>query len=198
MEPDDSDSVTELVGERARACAEYVRRSMNINLDYSAETLPLVDHYLSTARAQVLERPSFAPLIAEAAGAYFGSVAVSALGGFWRIPSGNVHDWQICMKNAFLSINPIGVGYEALFSSSTHAGPRALLHVAPEYRKFVDARLASLPETREDEYFLLSTRLEVLETAILELRAHMEAEGYGDTLYEAEDYAAELRPLGLN
>ncbi len=45
------------------ACLEYVRRALKVDLDFTPETLPLLDHYAFLSRDTIRERPGLAPLI---------------------------------------------------------------------------------------------------------------------------------------
>jgi hypothetical protein len=184
------------VPEYATACLDYVRRALGFELDFTAETLPVLDHYLAGVRAEVLERPEIGGLVARAAGAYFGEVVRTVVPGFWRIPSPNVHDWQLCARLAFLWVNPIGIAFDAVYRSSEHEGPRSILRCAPEDREYLERRLATVPPVPEDQYYLLTTRLEVLEVANEALHARLEEQGYGETELGEEDYVPALaRPL---
>lgn len=180
------------IPEYTSACLEYVRRALGFSLDYTAETLPVLDHYVSTVRPTLADRAEISGLVARATGAYFGEVVRTVVPGFWRIPSQNVHDWQLCARKAFLWVNPVGVAYDALYGSLSHDGPRSNLRSAPEDRGFLEKRLALLPPVPEDQYFLFTTRLEVLEAASEALAARLEEQGYGDTEFGEEDYAAAL------
>jgi hypothetical protein len=177
------------VPEYCAACLEYVRRALGFELDFTAETLPVLDHYVSTVRDTMSERPEIAALVARATGAYFGEVVRTVIPGFWRIPSPNVHDWQLCSRVAFLWVNPVGIAYDALHGGSEHDGPRSILRCAPEDRGFLERRLETLPPVPEDQYFLFTTRLEVLEVANEALHARLEEQGYGETELTDEDYA---------
>jgi hypothetical protein len=172
-----------------KACLEYVRRALAFELDFTVETLPVLDHYVTTVRATLGDRPEIAPLVARAAGAYFGEVVRTVIPGFWRVPSANVHDWQLCFRSAFLWVNPLGIGFDALYASSDHDGPRSILRCAPEDRGFLERRLETLPPVPEDQYYLFTTRLEVLEVASEALHARLEEQGYGDTELGEDDYA---------
>src|SRR5262245_48959173 len=97
------------VPEYASACLDYVRRALSFELDFTAETLSVLDHYVSTVAPTLGERPELGPLLARATGAYFGEVIRTVIPGFWRIPSANVHDWQLCCRHAFLWVNPVGI-----------------------------------------------------------------------------------------
>jgi len=183
------------VPEYANACLEYVRRALAFELDFTVETLPVLDHYLTTVRSTLGERPELAPLVARAAGAYFGEVVRTVIPGFWRIPSANVHDWQLCCRLAYLWVNPVGIAYDALFSGVDHDGPRSLLRSSPEDLPFLERRLSTLPPVPEDQYFLFTTRLEVLEVANEALHARLEEQGYGEAELTEEDYATALGAL---
>ena len=180
-----------------RACIEYVRRAALVELDFTPETLPVLDHYVSLVRPTLADRPEIALLTANAIGSYFGEVVRERIPGFWRLPSANVHDWALCSSVVFLSLNPMGVAYDALFQSTDHDGPRSMLRVAAEDREYLSRRLETLPPVPEDEYYLFSTRFEVIEVAAEALRARLEQSGYSEMQYEETDYEAELRPLEL-
>jgi hypothetical protein len=177
------------------ACLEYVRRALKFDLDFTPETLPLLDHYATLSRETVREKPELAPLITRAAGAYFGEVVRARLAGFWRVPTINVHDWAICSSTVFMWFNPIGIAYDALYSGTEHDGPRSMLRVAPEDHDFLAQRLAALPPLPEDEYFSFSTRFEVIEVAVEALHAKMLDGGYEGTEFSVEDYEQGSHPL---
>ena len=185
------------VPEYAAACLEYVRRALAFELDFTAETLPVLDHYVTSVRETLAERPALAPLIARATGAYFGEVVRTVVPGFWRIPSANVHDWQLCCRFSYLWVNPVGIAFDALYGNVEHDGPRSLLRTSPEERPYLERRLETLPPVPEEQYFLFTTRLEVIEVANEALHARLEEQGYGDTELGEDDYTPEHdgRPL---
>lgn len=185
----------EPIAELVRACLEYVRRSLGTDLDFSPETLPLLDHYLSEVREELSAKPELGELTARAAGAYFGEVVRRQMQGFWRTPSASLHDYQICSSVAFVAINPFGVAYDALYGGTEHDGPRSNLRLAPEDLGYITARLATVPEVPEDQFYLLTTRIEVIEITVEALRARLEEQGYSEIEYTPEDYDAELRYL---
>lgn len=174
---------------------EYVKRTVDFDLDYSIETLPAVDEYARQVRDELEERPELMPLLSRAVGAYFGEVLRRTFDGFWRLPSSNVNDWQLCMRTAFLWLNPVGVACDALAGNDEHGGPSSPIRVSPEDRELVKSRLATLPDMEPEEYYLLSTRAEVVELVLETLHASMEARGYGEETFQPSDYEAELRPL---
>ncbi len=184
----------EKIRELASACEDYVERALGFRLDYSVETLSVVDEYARQVRESLDDRPELMALTAQAVGAYFGEVLCRTMPGFWRLPSQNIVDWQVCLGHVFVWLNPIGIAYDALAGNADHAGPSSAIRVAPEDREMVRDRLGRLPDVDEDEYYLLSTRMEVLEVVVEELRRHMEEQGYGETTFDESDYEAEQRP----
>jgi hypothetical protein len=181
----------EPVADLVVACLDYVRRATRFELDFSPDTLPVLDHYLATVRETLTDRPALGPLVAHAAGAYFGEVVRGRIPGFWRVPTANVHDWQLCSQVAFLWLNPIGVGFDALHASNEHDGPRSHLRCAPEDREFLERRLATLPPLPEDQYNLLTTRFEVIEVATEALRARLDEQGYDGVEMSEADYESQ-------
>jgi hypothetical protein len=185
----------EAIADLVRACLSYVKRSLGTELDFTPETLPLLDHYLTEVRDELQVKPELAELTAHAAGAYFGEVLRRQMRGFWRMPSESLHDFQVCSSVAFVSINPFGVAYDALFGGTDHQGPRSNLRVAPEDVGYITARLATVPEVPEEQFYLLTTRIEAIEITVEALRARLEEEGYSEMEYSLEDYEAEQRYL---
>ncbi|HKY38702.1 MAG TPA: hypothetical protein VJN18_22320 [Polyangiaceae bacterium] len=185
----------EPIADLVRACLQFVKRSLGTELDFTPETLPLLEYYLGEVREVLAFKPELGPLTAHAAGAYFGEVLRRQMQGFWRLPSPNLHDYQVCSSVAFVSINPFGVAYDALYGGPKHEGPRSNLKLAPEDHGYIAARLATVPEVPEDQFYLLTTRIEVIEITVEALRARLEEQGYSELEYTLEDYEAELRYL---
>lgn len=187
----DFEGVPESIVDLCRSMTDFVERTVGIRPDYTPDTLPLVDHYVREARAELERKPAVTDLTAQALGAYFGEVVRRAFTGFWSLPSPNYHDWQLLGQAAFFAFNPIGVGYEVL-TRGQHGGPSSELRMAKEDTDLVRARLLSLPEEREESYYSLSTRFEVIELAVECIRAQAESRGYSDMSYDLEDYAYSL------
>jgi hypothetical protein len=174
--------------ELAENCRSYVLQAIGVELDYEPETLPILDEYLGRARTTLDERPDAARLSAVTAGAYFGEVVRRKLDGFWRKTGGAEADWQLCGRHALLALNPAGMVFESLALGADHEGPSAELVLAPDDKRAAESRLAEMPPVSEDEYFLLSTRLEVVETVHEMLRDQMRREGREAITFEESDY----------
>lgn len=172
-EPDSEDAIDEEqrtlepppeeIAELAEACVTYVERETKIKLDYTPETLPLVDHWLRERRSQVVgEKDEVLALVAGPVGAYLGEVARRQLPLRWFAPKGDFRRWRIELENVFLSMNPIGAAMEALALQEIE-GWGADLRTRPQDESRARAALENLPEMELDEYFAPSTRLEVLQ-----------------------------------
>lgn len=178
------DQIVELYG----VCIEYVRRALGIELDFTDETLPILDHYLSVARADIEGRPELARILYTAVGAYFGELIRRRVNGYWLMPNPDFHNWRVCARHVFLSLNPIGVICEAMAQSDDHEGPSAEMHLAPEDRELVAERLAKAPPVPESQYYLLTTRLEAIDITVEILRLAMQTGGHSSVEFDVEDY----------
>jgi hypothetical protein len=177
--------------ELSESCRQFALRAVGVELDYDAETLPILDEYLRLAAPGVTDRPELEPLVARAVAAYFGEVVRRRIDGLWReLPDPN-DGWELYARRALLALNPLGVVLESLARGPDHPGPSGELKLAPDDRELAEERLARMPPVSEEEYYLLSTRLEVIETVYETLRERMKAEGREALVFEESDYADE-------
>jgi hypothetical protein len=174
--------------ELAENCRSYVFQAIGVELDNEPETLPILDEYLNRAGTTIDQRPDAARLVAMTAGAYFGEVVRRKLDGFWRKLGDTELDWQLCARHVLFAMSPAGMIFESLARGPDHAGPSAEFVLAPDDKRAAEARLAAMPPIPEEEYFLLSTRLEVIETIHEMLRDQMRNEGRDGISFEPEDY----------
>jgi hypothetical protein len=148
-------------------CVRSVREAVGVELDGSQDTLPVLDHYLreipDASAGEVLS------LMVPMCGTYFGEVIRTHLAGArWHAPSGQYQEWRIEFDGCFLSFNPIGMVFEGIMQQE-QAGWRAHLNLLDRDRSMVDEALARLGDVRPDDFFRVSTRFEVIETAYMTL-----------------------------
>jgi hypothetical protein len=174
------------VAELAAAAVRFVTGKYGVPLDFSSDTLSLLDQYVRDSRAEVLLLPSSMDLIAAALGAYWGEVVRRSFGGYWEA-SGDHSTYRLCFSRVFLSLNPLGVGREAL-TMQAEEGWGAHFEVDPKERSVVFERLSSWPEADEAEYYLPSTRFDATEVAFEVLRARMIARGDAGVRFIPRDY----------
>lgn len=174
------------VAELCAAAMRFVAQKYQVALDGTPDTLSLIDQYVRDARAAVRERPESIELVAPAVGAYLGEVARRAFGAEW-FAEGDHDAWRLYFTSVYLAFNPIGVGREAL-TMRDEEGWHAHLTVDPGERELIDERLSAIPEVDDEEYYLPTTRLEVLTIVVETLRARAEASGTGDVTFTRDDY----------
>jgi len=158
------------VSEYAEQAVTYVRRALNVPIEYDSNTLPLLDHYL---RSVPKDQPAATTLVIATSGAYFGEVIRRRLGGRWEIPvvgnrvsHGNPPrfegaDWRVVLPTG-ISFSPAGFVAAAIaqadledFDSEIDAPTRMRPHV--------EQALARMGEMSVEEYYSLCNRLDTLE-----------------------------------
>jgi hypothetical protein len=179
------------VAELANACVRFVQAALGVTLDFRPETLSVLDHYLATRREELLAarttNPEAMGLVARTVGAYFGEVIRGRFRSFWHLPSDDPASWELRFESVYLSVNPLAIAYDAI-SYGDEEGPIAYFELEDEDREAVGARLAELPAASDEEFFSLTTRLEVLEIAVDVVKARMMESGLGEVAFSNDDY----------
>jgi hypothetical protein len=174
------------VAELCAACMRFVATKYKVSLDGTPETLSLVDQYVRDARDAVRERPESIEVVAPAIGAYLGEVMRQSFRGEW-FAEGDYAGWRLYLSNVYLAFNPLGMGREAI-SMHEEVGWNAHLILDPGEREDIEQRLTAMPDVDEEEYYLPSTRLDVVQVVVETLRAKAEASGMGDVTFTKDDY----------
>lgn len=185
------------VADLAEACVRFVERAVGVKLDYQPETLPLLDHYIEGARSLVKEKPEMLSIVAQSSGAYFGEVVRRRHASWWRTAGEDPSEWQVELEPVFLAFSPVRLilaallrdayGYDALPEGDE--ADLAQLTLQEDDRLAVVERLAELPAVSEQEFYALSTRLEVIDIAVEAIRARHIAEGEEtEARFSPEDY----------
>ena len=147
------------IADLAEACVRFVRDSLNLALDYTPDTLPVLDHYLrERARGSSAE---VVDLLAPAAGAYFGEVVRRQMSGVrWYSPKDDYAAYRLEFDAFFLCFNPIAIAREVLTQQDSELG--ANFQVLEDARRLVSEALER-NEVEHDDYYTLSVRYETLE-----------------------------------
>jgi hypothetical protein len=196
MDPTDAvDAPPEPIGELSEACVRYVKEALGFELDFSPETLPIVDHYLREC-AHDLGAEGVA-LLAPVAGAYFGEVVRRALGGARWYCAGEEHRrYRLEFERVFLCFNPLGVAAEVI-SQADEGDWAAHLQLLPEAREAVEGALQQGGEVRLEDYYSFSVRLETLQS-VLDVLAGLESAREGPPrTFNSAVYAAATGELLL-
>lgn len=146
----------------ANACIAYVERTTGMRLDYTMETLPILDHYVRERRVEVVGKPELVQMTAAAVGAYIGEVIRRKVPLAWFAPPGEYRRWRIELEHSFLSVNPIGIAVEAILLQPAE-GFGAHFRMRPDDERRASGALEVLPQVNEDDFYAPSSRVEVLE-----------------------------------
>jgi hypothetical protein len=186
----------ERVAELAEACVRFVERAIGVKLDYQAETLSLLDHYIEEGRKAAREKPETAALVAHAAGAYFGEVVRRRHASWWRAEGIDPAMYRLELESAYLSFSPVQLMADALLrvdrteeEAAEEEDASERLELEEEDREAVAQRLAELPPVSDREFYAPSTRLEVIDIAIEAIRARRMGDGdQAEDALRPEDY----------
>ena len=183
-----------VIRDLAEGCVAFVQRSLGVALDYTAETLPLLDHYLAQAREDANARPETVPLLVQSAGAYFGEVVRRRHPSFWCVDGDDASAYRIAFEQVYLSLRPAELMREALLggeASMDASGATPGLELEEGDRRAVSQRLAELPDVSEAEYYAPSTRLEVIDIAVEATHARRMAEAGRALSLGSADYESD-------
>lgn len=173
------------VKDLAIACVAAVKDTVGVELDFTQDTLPILDHYARTAE---LANDELLSLFAPMCGAYFGEVVARSMGSSrWVSPVDAPERWRLEFADCFLHFNPVGMAVEAL-TQRTAEGWGAQLQMLKEDEKAVKAAVDVYGDVRDDDYFRFSVRFEVVEQvhATLSRRASEKGEthlNFGPDVY---------------
>jgi hypothetical protein len=174
------------VAELAASCVRFVASRYEVALDFTVETLPVVDQYIRDARKEIAARPESVALLTASIGAYVGEVMRRRFGAFW-FSDGDYPGWRLYFTRVYLACNPLGMTLEAL-SPEEAEGWHAHFEIDPGDSEVVASRLSVFPEVDADVFSLPSTRLEALTVVVEALRTHMEQNNTADVRFGPEDY----------
>jgi hypothetical protein len=174
------------VAELVAACMRFVATKYKVALDGTPDTLSLVDQYIREARTAYEARPESIDLVAPAVGAYLGEVMRQEFAAEW-FAEGSHEAWRLYFHNVYLSFNPVGMAREAI-TLQEEEGWNAHLVLDPAEREAIEERLAVMPDVDEEEYYLPTTRYDVIAVVVETLRARAEAAGTGDVTFDRDDY----------
>jgi hypothetical protein len=192
QDPEPADEPTALaepptvVAELAAACVRFVATRYGIHLDFSPDTLSVVDQWVRDAREELKDNPALADLVQGSAGAYLGEVVRRAFGAIWST-RGDHADWRLYLSTVYAAFNPLGMAREALLLGEAD-GWHAHFELDPGDRDEIEARLAALPEVSEDEFYAPSTRFDVVNLVVDVLREKMRSTGLADVRFAEGDY----------
>lgn len=167
-----------------------VKERLGFDLDFTPETLPVVDHYLLELRDEDGGRPDekVVSVVGPCVGAYFGEVVRRSLPGLrWYRPEDAYRRWRLEGMSFFLAFNPVGAALEAIYGE-TAAGWGAHLALLPEQRELIERSLEATGGVREEDFHRLAIRHEALEQTVVlleELERAGEGRSFGPEAYRS-------------
>lgn len=197
--------------ELADACVRFVHRVTNVTLDYTLETLPVLDHYIRDAAGAAADRDEARDVVILAAGAYFGELVRRRYACWWRLEQG-LPFARIEFATMFLAFSPMDMARDAVRHHTVKPPPEPVsakdivvskedppededksrdasgFELDEDDQERVEARLAELPAATVDEFYAPSTRLEVLDIVVDAIRSKRLAEQDPELALEPADY----------
>lgn len=155
----------------AEGCIEFVKQKYGILLDYTSETLSILDHYVIEAHNELKKLPTpkktaLLSLLVPVIGAYWGETIRKNFDCRWvALSETNPEEWRIEFKYCFIYFNPAGMALEGLLQEDS-IGWNAHFEILPKYRESLEKRLDSLPQPTYEDYYRFSVRYDLLQTIV--------------------------------
>ena len=154
--------VVELVG----ACVAAVRNAVDVELDFTQDTLPFLDHYAGLVDSPKNEIIS---LVGPMCGAYFGEVLRHHFGdGHWMTPAPEYPSWRLKFDLCSLMFNPVGIAVEVLAKADAAEWGAHLTTDVGE-RAVAEQALKVYGDVRDTDYYTFGVRFEAVEQVYLAL-----------------------------
>jgi hypothetical protein len=181
------EEVPVVITQLSDGCVRFVQQALSLPLDFTPETLPILDHYVRERGRD--GREEIAELLAAPTGAYFGEVVRRTLGYVrWHTPGDEYARFRLEFEPFFLSFNPIGVATEVIRAGQA-TGPGAFFDVLDEARDVLKETLAKHARVPTEDYYTFTMRYEVLEQVAEVLfaleSARKERRHFGPEVYRA-------------
>ncbi|MEO0326440.1 MAG: hypothetical protein AAF447_26065 [Myxococcota bacterium] len=149
------------VRDLATACVASVRATLAFDLDFTPDTLAVLDHYAKEVVQE--EDATILQLVAPMCGAYFGEVVRRELGAArWHAPDDTYRLWRLELEPAFLHFNPLGVALEVLRGEDA-PGWYAHLQFLDDDRSLVASTTENLGAVKAEDYYRFTVRHEVVQ-----------------------------------
>lgn len=163
------ETTTTTVTELATSCVDFVQRSVGIELDYTQDTLPVLDHYLREARKHAQREAVLAPLVATA-GAYFGVLTTRQFPGAYLHVADSYERMRVQFSTIFLHFNPFGIAQEVIHQADA-PGWNAHFATLPDQHRVVEQSVDHGLQLRDEDYYSFSVRYEMLDQIVAVLQA---------------------------
>jgi hypothetical protein len=180
----------------AERCVLHVKNRFGFELDYSVDTVSVLDHFVRTlvreeARGEIpppgdRARSPLVHLLAPSVGAYFGEVLRRAFPARWRFAGDGPMEWALEFEEFFLRFNPAGAAAEVVMGEPVPDWGGAIA-TSPELTVYLHERLAAAPPVAEEEFYSFTSRHEAIQIAreyLLERAARVGPVGCSEEDYD--------------
>ena len=172
----------------ADSCVDFVQSAIGLALDYTQDTLPILDHYLREARKEAGTPVLLAP-IAVAAGAYFGKLVTRQFSGAHLHESPDMQACRVQFSTIFLHFNPIGIAQEVITQADA-PGWSAHFSTFDDQRAVIEQSVDDNLQLRIEDYYSFSVRYEMLDQVVAVLTALEGQRKNGPRTFGSNVYAA--------
>ena len=177
------------VHDLASALVTSVQSTLGIELDYTSDTLPILDHYVRTEVPK--DADAMLGLVAPMCGAYFGEVLRRSFGGLRWFAEGEHGRWRLEGEYVFIHFNPIALALECIVEGE-YEGWSGHFQLSKRDEAVVAEALDLGGQIDEEDYYRFAIRYETLEQVLNTLvgLAEQRAKHADDTDDEASSYIA--------
>jgi hypothetical protein len=173
MQPAGPEEAPEVIADAAKACVRFVQDALSLELDFTPDTLPILDHYVRTRAVVGQAGEEVRDLLTPALGAYFGEVVRRGLpSARWHVPDDldDFPSYRLEFDSIFLHFNPLGVAREVLEQDDVD-GFGVTFQVLDEARATLEDALQQGGEVSAEDYYSFTVRHETLEQVVSVLTA---------------------------
>ena len=157
-------AIPQQIADWAETCRDFVKQTLSLELDYTPDTLPILDHYLRTKAEQASDEVR--DLLTPPLGAYFGEVVRRSMQGVrWHAAADEYEHYRLEFEGVFLHFNPLGIAAEALVGDDVD-GFGANFQILDEAREAVEEALARNDRVTSEDYYSFTIRFETLELVV--------------------------------
>ena len=168
MPDEELDLPPDPIADNANACVRFVQDALKLELDFTPDTLPFLDHYVRTRASAGQAGEEVRDLLTPALGAYFGEVIRRGVSGVrWHVPADreDFASYRLEFDAIFLHFNPLGIAREVLERDEVE-GSGAGFQVLDEARAPLEHALEETGQVSVEDYYTFSVRHETLEQVV--------------------------------
>ena len=164
----------ETIEQLTERCRAHVQKRFSLELDFSSETLSVLDFFVeelvkdenqgNSPKPGHTSRLNMIHLFAPTMGAYFGTFLAHQFGGRFRYTDQDITKWRFEFDSIFLRFNPVAVA-AAVIARQEVAGLNPMLIASTKQMPRLQERFAAAPQVPEDDYFSFCTWFESIQIA---------------------------------